>query len=57
MWADPREFFKRARIGGWRGLLSEDRLEEYDRMVSDLVEPVLGEWIHEGSSSGITSPC
>jgi aryl sulfotransferase len=56
VWADPAEFFKRARIGGWRGLLSEDRLEEYDRRVSDLVDADLAEWIHDGSSPGTIPP-
>lgn len=52
MWTDTGEFFKSARRGAWQGLLSAERLAEYDRLVLDAVGPELGRWIHEGAAGG-----
>ena len=49
MWGDHGEFFKAGGMNRWAGLLTEERLAEYERTVAELVEPDLADWIHHGS--------
>jgi hypothetical protein len=56
IWSEPSEFFKRGRVGGWQGLLSEARLTEYDRLVASQVGPELAHWVHHGSGAAKQRP-
>jgi hypothetical protein len=50
-WRDPDAFFKKARHGEWRTVLTPESLELYDRIAGERLDPVLRNWLEHGRSA------
>jgi len=47
-WRDPSAFFKKARHGEWRTVLTPENLQLYDRIANERLDPVLRNWLEHG---------
>ncbi len=48
IWQDTNRFFHRGTSGQWSNLLSEEDLRRYEARVTELSDPELSEWVHQG---------
>ena len=51
-WADNTNFFRMARMGQWREVLSSENKALYEQIWSRRVDPELKHWMEEGASTG-----
>ena len=51
-WRSNDEFFRRARMGEWREVLSAENLALYDKLYGERLEPALKRWLEEGRAAG-----
>jgi hypothetical protein len=52
MWIDNKGFFNSGTSGQWKGVLSEESLANFDRVLGERVEPDLGRWLLDGKAAG-----
>jgi hypothetical protein len=55
LWQDNRQFFDRARSGGWEPLMADGGDERYRGLLGSLAAPDLAEWLHRGWR-GVSGP-
>jgi len=48
-WKDSRRFFHKGESGQWRGVLSPESLEVYEKVFAELSPPSMATWIQGGS--------
>ena len=51
-WRSNDDFFRRARMGEWRGVLSAENLALYDKIYGQRLEPALKRWLEVGRAAG-----
>lgn len=51
-WRSNDDFFRRARMGEWRTVLSEENLALYDKLYGERLEPALKGWLEAGRTAG-----
>jgi hypothetical protein len=49
-WSDNAEFFRKARHGEWRDVLSAENLALYERVANERLEPELKRWLEDGAA-------
>jgi aryl sulfotransferase len=47
-WRDPKAFFKSARRGEWKNVLSAENLALYDSIAAERLDPQLRRWLEGG---------
>lgn len=48
LWRDNRSFFRSGSNGQWREVLDQPALDHYERRLTELASPDLGEWLRAG---------
>lgn len=51
-WRSNDDFFRRARLGEWRQVLSRENLALYDKLYGERLEPALKGWLEGGRRAG-----
>jgi hypothetical protein len=51
-WKENKAFFRSARMGQWREVLSAANKELYDRVSSEIAEPAMKAWLEGGRAAG-----
>ena len=51
-WRSNDDFFRRARMGEWRSVLSAANLALYDKVYGQRLEPALKRWLEIGRAAG-----
>jgi hypothetical protein len=50
-WTSNAEFFRKARVGEWREVLSPENQELYERVTRERLEPPLKGWLENGRAA------
>ncbi|HYB98679.1 MAG TPA: sulfotransferase domain-containing protein [Candidatus Limnocylindrales bacterium] len=47
-WKDNARFFHKGQSGQWQGMLNEESLKLYERLLAERIPPDMAEWLHLG---------